>query len=260
MRVRTAGLPALLLITLTLPPGPDHPGEGERRAAADLLAQSRAAYAALESYADSGTVVEDVGSFRNHSRFKTRFRKPADFYFEYTSVESISFDNNRTPLANHLVLWKLGPDLQAWNEQFRTHDTYPQGEVDQVTPLRVAMAGTSGTSTLIPSLLFPDAGFVGTIQEIGEFSLAGNENLGGHECRKLIGIARSVYPSGQITNVRPVTVWLDTRTLLVRKVFTDTPKGYPMGGVARLTITLDPQANPPLDDSKFQFIVPVAQE
>jgi hypothetical protein len=226
----------------------------------DLLARSRAAYAALKSYAESGTVVEDVGSFSNHSKFKTRFRKPADFYFEYTSIESVSFDSTKAPLGNHLVFWKLGPDLQTWSEEARTHDTFPQGQADQVGPIRAAAAGTSGMSVLIPSLLFPEAGFIGTLQDIGELSLARTDDVGGHPCRKLVGIARSVYPSGQVTNVRPVALWLDAQTLLVRKIFTDTPKGYPIGGIARFTITLDPQANPPLDDTKFQFAVPSAQE
>jgi outer membrane lipoprotein-sorting protein len=258
MRTLAAALPALLLAGWLAPSGrfPSRSTE----AAADLLAQSRAAYAALKSYADSGTAVEDVGSFRNYSKFKTRFRKPADLYFEYTGIESVYFDGNKLPTPSRLVMWKLGPDLQVWNEQMRSHETYVQGQSDQVAPFGGAAAGTMGTAALIPSLLFPDAGIVGTVQEIGEFSLAGTENLGGHECHKLIGIARSVYPSGQITNVRPVSVWLDAKTLLVRKVFTDTPKGYPAGGVARFTFTLDPQANPPLDDAQFQFKVPEPQE
>jgi hypothetical protein len=256
----SVAFPGVMLAVLTLPVKPEHSGERARLEADDLLAQSRAAYARLTSYADSGTAVEDVGSFRNYSRFRMRFRKPADLYFEYTGLESVYFDGNKIPMPGHLVMWKLGPDLQVWNEQTRSHETYVQGQSDQVAPLRGALASTMGTTALIPSLVFPDAGLVGTIQEIGEFSLAGRENLGGHECHKLVGIARSVYPSGQVTNVRPVAVWLDARTLLVRKVFTDTPKGYPAGGVARFTFTIDPRLDPPLDDAQFQFTVPDAQE
>jgi outer membrane lipoprotein-sorting protein len=258
-RIATPALPALMLLMLTPPVDLGLSRGGGRQEADDLLARSRAAYAALRSYADSGTVVEDVGSFSNHSKFKTRFRRPTDFYFEYSTVESVYSDGNKVPLGEHLVLWKLGPDLHTWNESARSHETFPQGEADQVGPISASAAGTSGTSILIPSLLFPEARLVSTLQEIAELSVAGSEKVGGYECRKLVGIARSVYPSGQVTNARPVSVWLDTQTFLVRKVFTDTPKEYPVGGVARLTITFDPQVNPPLGDAQFQFAPPSLQ-
>ena len=59
-----------------------------------------------------------------------------------------------------------------------------------------------------------------------------------------------------MTNVRQVTVWLDSESLLVRKVFEDTPKGYPTNAFLRLTITLEPQASPQLEDANFRFTVP----
>jgi hypothetical protein len=126
--------------------------------------------------------------------------------------------------------------------------------------LSSAKANTMETITLIPSLIFRKAQLVGLLQEIAEISLAGEEDVGGHRCHKLVGIARSVYPSGAITNVRPIAVWIDTQTLLIRKVFTDTRKGAGMNTVARYTYTLDPTPNPTLDDSKFQFTVPEMQQ
>jgi hypothetical protein len=84
--------------------------------------------------------------------------------------------------------------------------------------------------------------------------------VSGRRCHKVMGMAAEYYPSGAMTNVRQVTVWIDAETLLVRKVFEDTPKGYPMGSYSRLTVTIDAQANPPLDDSKFQFSVPTFQQ
>ena len=53
--------------------------------------------------------------------------------------------------------------------------------------------------------------------------------------------------------------WIDAETMLVRKVFEDTPKGYPAGSYSRLTVTIEPQANATLDDGKFQFTVPTSQ-
>jgi hypothetical protein len=72
----------------------------------------------------------------------------------------------------------------------------------------------------------------------------------------VIGTARSVYPTGAVTNIRPMTVWIDAEHLLILKVLEDTPKGYPAGSISRRTITLKPQANIPLDDARFHYKVP----
>ena len=67
---------------------------------------------------------------------------------------------------------------------------------------------------------------------------AGFEMVNGHRCHKVVGMAAAYYPSGQITNVRQVTVWIDEKTLLIRKVLEDTPKAYPAGGYSRVIVTL----------------------
>ena len=95
-----------------------------------------------------------------------------------------------------------------------------------------------------------------TFFEIEEASDAAFENVGKHRCHKIAGIAAQYYPSGARTGVRPVTVWIDADTLLLRKVFEDTPKGYSLGAYRRVTVTIDPQPNTALDDAKFQFKVP----
>ena len=73
----------------------------------------------------------------------------------------------------------------------------------------------------------------------------------------MVGTAAAYYPTGQRTGIRPVTVWIDTDTRLVRRVLEDTPEGYG-DGKATLRVTLDyqPQANQALDDSRFQFTPP----
>jgi hypothetical protein len=48
--------------------------------------------------------------------------------------------------------------------------------------------------------------------------------------------------------------------MLVRQVFTDTPKSYPVGSIARSTTTIEPQLNPMLDDARFHFLVPNLQK
>jgi hypothetical protein len=49
---------------------------------------------------------------------------------------------------------------------------------------------------------------------------------------------------------------IDVETLLVRKIFEDTPNGLGAGLRNRVTTTFEPQANPVLEDSRFRFTVP----
>ena len=71
-----------------------------------------------------------------------------------------------------------------------------------------------------------------------------------------MGVERWRYPSGQITGVRPITVWIDADTYLIRKILEDTPKGSAVGRIARRTFMIEPQANPKLEATVFNFKVP----
>ena len=261
MRSAVAVVPALVASAWLAPTSlvPSRAAERELTAE-DILARSRAVYASLKSYADSGTVADEVKGYTDHAKFKTYFRRPGYFFFEFKGVGSKYSNGFFVPSAAHHVVWMSAGELETWHAQLRDHRTFPRAAGGQVNALAGTAAGTDGTGTLIPSLLFSQSGIVATIQELVEVSVAGTENVRGHPCHKLVGVARSVYPSGRVTNVRPVTVWIDARTLLIRKVLEDTPKGAPMGTISRRTITIDPQLNPPLGDDKFRFAVPETQE
>jgi outer membrane lipoprotein-sorting protein len=236
--------------------------EAARRAAAeDILARSRAAYAALTSYADSGSGTFETEGPRDIGHFRTYFRKPNNFYFEWgRRVHTSKNPADSLPLpGKQRVFWMQAGELQTYDKEAGLHQTYPAATSNQPAALAGAKAGTMDAITLIPSLLFPKASLVGPLQEIAEISLAGTEEVAGHRCHKLVGIARSVYPSGAITNVRPIAVWIDTETLLIRKVFTDTPKGTGAGVIVRLTYLVYPTLNPSLEDAKFRFTVPESQ-
>jgi len=263
MRAILAVVPALVLAT-----GPIHrhlsADSVGRAAAEDLLAKSMAVYDGLTSYADSGTAMtESVGTFQV-GHFRTFLRRPPlSFYFEWGRRVMISTKQAADSLSmpgKKDVFWLVNGDLQTYHRDGSSaeHKTYPRWS-NQPQALAMAKSGTYDAITLIPSLLFRKANLVGPLQEIVEISLAGTEPVGGHPCHKLVGIAQSVYPSGAITNVRPIAVWIDTQTLLIRKVFTDTPKNYDLNGIARYTWTVDPVPNPKLDDAKFQFTVPETQ-
>ena len=53
--------------------------------AEDALQRSSAAYAALTAYADSGTVVDDLGGFKDKYTFRTYFtRQPGNLFLDFT--------------------------------------------------------------------------------------------------------------------------------------------------------------------------------
>ena len=266
MRRQVTVLPALALAAWTATATPTTSEARARRAAEDLRAKSMALYDGLTSYADSGTAIrESVGTLQV-SHFRTFLRRPPlSFYFEWGRRVDISTKRPADSLSmpgKQQVFWLFNGDLQTYKRDGSSaeHKTYPRASGNQPEALAMAKAGTMDAITLIPSLLFRKANLVGPLQEIAEISLAGTEQVGGHPCHKLVGIAQSVYPSGAVTNVRPITVWIDAQTLLIRKVFTDTPKNYDLNGIARYTWTLDPVPNPKIDDSKFQFTVPDTQQ
>jgi outer membrane lipoprotein-sorting protein len=218
----------------------------------DLVARSRAAYASLGSYSDTGVVTYEATGLTERYTFKTYYRAPRHLYFE--------FDNEKKSGGRQQILWKEGGDLQSWNSATRVFETIPTASGREVATISSAAGTTYGTSVLILSLLFPKSGLIGTIGELADASAAGMEDIGGRRCYKLVGVARSTYASGQVTNARATSIWIDTETLLVRRVFTDTPKNYPVGSIARLTTTLDPQLNPALEDGRFHFVVPNLQK
>jgi outer membrane lipoprotein-sorting protein len=228
--------------------------------AEDVLARTMALYPTLQSYADTGTVTEENTGFINRSSFRTYYvSAPRNFYFEHRQIASEYSTGQRLPLSNRIVLWMLHGQLQSWNSALNAHEEFPEG-TNQITPFVQATAGTSGAAVLIPSLIYAKANLRTTIQELGDVTSDGFETVGGRRCYKLMGVARSVYPSGQVTNVRAATVWIDAETFLIRKIFTDTPKGFPRGSISRLTIAYEPRLGPALDDSLFRFTVPSSQQ
>jgi len=256
------GIPLVAVVLMLAGFGPldqRHDAAPRALSAEDVLERTLALYPTLQSYSDTGTVTEEISGLINRSSFRTYYvSTPRNFFFEHRQIVAEYETGQKIPLSNRIVLWMLHGQLQSWNSELGTHDEFPEG-TDQVAPFVQATAGTSGAAVLIPSLIYARANLRTTIQELGDIAGAGFETLGGRRCYKIMGIARSVYPSGAITNVRPATVWIDAETFLIRKVFTDTPKGYPQGSIYRLTIAYQPRLSPALGDSLFRFTVPSAQ-
>ena len=93
------------------------------RAAADVLAQSKATYAALQTYSDSGTVVNEFGSNpRNPSkevhRFLTNFRRPRSFLFDFVKSNA----------ADRYVVWGDDQAFHGWWRTTGVQYDYPKGQ------------------------------------------------------------------------------------------------------------------------------------
>lgn len=260
-----SALGAALAITLAITPAREAPGRhAATRAApwraADVLARSRAAYAALQSYADEGTVADENTGFTDRYTFRTFFtRDPRNFLLDFRYAGSDYTNGLRLKGGDQIVLWMLKGDLQTWNSKAQEHETVPPDGGRQVDALKGASYGTRNISVLVPSLLYTKAGIASVVQATEEAVADGEETVGGRRCVKVMGVERWRYPSGQVTGVRPITLWIDAETYLIRKVLEDTPKNYPHGSISRRVVTLAPVANPRLDDTKFRFVVPDQQ-
>jgi hypothetical protein len=158
--------------------------------------------------------------------------------------------------ATRHVIWMFKGEMETYDFRTGNHELVNAEGSGQVRALQNGSHAMQGMSMLIPALLYSQSRLPGTISQIEQATVAGVEEVDKRQCHKVVGVAAAYYPSGQRTNIRPVTVWIDTETQLIRKVFEDTPKGYPARSYQRKTITLQPQANPVIDDAKFQFKVP----
>lgn len=218
--------------------------------AEDILAKTRAVYAALNSYADTGKILVEYGSATDPAKsvhtFHTYFRKPRSFYFDYQKL----------PTSGRLVLWTEPQSVHGWWQDTGNEDEYPMS--NGTTPFIMSTYPTQGTSVLISALLFPKSNLGGTMRELGEMTDAGMEAVSGAKCYKLQGLAKSVYQTGHEVAKRRVTLWIDAETMLVRQVREEDLGGAAVN-VSRQTVTLTPHANPTLDDDHFKFTAPTPQ-
>ena len=234
-------------------------GDANLNSANAILERSMAAYQKLQTYSDSGTVTLVYDNNTTYGVWRTHFqRKPNSFFFKFRELKVVHTSYGTTPLNRELIWWLSNGKLETWNPQHKEHQVYIAGQHNQITPLRAELQ-THGAITLIPTMFYSKAGLFGVLQEIVKLAEAGTEVVNGRNCHKLTGFAQSSYPSGKTFNTRPVTIWIDTETMMIRKVFQDTPKGRGVGSVVRYTYTVFPEANPPLTPKHFQYKVPVVQ-
>jgi outer membrane lipoprotein-sorting protein len=178
-------------------------GRAKPLMARQILDRMSKVYAACKSYQDSGvvkTVFIQPGANRTVEKpFATAFVRPDRFRFEYKEKRANGQDSR-------YIVWRKGKDVQTW------WDITPGIKKRESLGLAVAGAtGVSGSSAhTIPALRVP--GEVGgrRLTEIAEPSRAEDDKLAGVACFRIVGRFAG----------DPMTLWIDQRTLLVRRIET----------------------------------------
>jgi hypothetical protein len=220
------------------------PASAAPPSAEQLLDDVRAKYAGLSSYSDTGTMVVEskpIGApmIREQLTFTTRFAAPKQFFFEATKTSGERF-----------VIWCPGDHFHSWWSATQVHEAYSPGE--GANAFAMGTLPTSGTALLIPPLLFQSAGLQGPLLMMQESRYDGAELLNGRRMHKITGKVRENHWNDSVRNT---TLWIDAETLLVRKIFEDTPTG--MGSaIQRATTILEPQLAPKSQRTSFEFRVP----
>ncbi|WP_116811609.1 hypothetical protein [Steroidobacter cummioxidans] len=226
------------------------PKTSERAVAPDpveLLTKVRATYAALQSYSDQGMIVleeQPIGAtlIRERYSFETRYSAPRRFYFDFRKGAGAD--------AERFVIWCGGETFSSWWSATQVKEEYPQGQGAQA--FAMGMLPTSGTALLIPPLLFQNAGLQGALMTMTEPKYGGTQKLGGRLVHLLTGSVRLNHWSD---SVRVTTLWVDAETLMIRKVFEDSPTGQG-AAIQRATTTFEPVPKARLDAAAFHFAPP----
>ena len=213
--------------------------------AKDIVAAMYAAYAACKTYQDTGTVKFDKSTVT----FETRFKRPYQFYFEFTRTAGVM------PPGRHL-LWTHGDRTPYSGDMFGTKyeedtvltDMWPEMEVleNKDQPLGLALAAFTGISYrsahTVPRMLFPVSCKDGMNYAVTEdLAYEGTKTDRGVECEVLFS-----KEWGE-------RIWVDKKTHLLRRVETD----MSMAGARYVTTTVyEPQVDVEIKDEQLTFVPP----
>jgi outer membrane lipoprotein-sorting protein len=204
-----------------------------------------AAYAACKTYQDTGTV-----KFENSTvTFETRFKRPYQFYFEFTSAGGFMAPGRH-------VLWTHGGRTSysgdvfgmKYEEDTVLTDMWPamEGLENMDQPLGLAIASFTGISFrsahTVPRMLFPVSCKEGMNYAVTEdLVYEGTKTDRGVECEVLFG-----KEWGE-------RIWVDKKTHLLRRVETD----MSMAGVRYVTTTVyEPKVDVEIKDEQLTFVPP----
>ncbi len=203
-----------------------------------------AAYAALSSYSDTGTIRVEYqlpGAPRTVDTvtFETAYAKPKRFLLSSTATG---------PDGERFAVWSAGDYFETWWSASGVHQKFPPGQ--GVSALVVGSLPTRGASVNIPSLLFSQAEIHSSIMDLA-VTKVGRETINGVVTDTVSGVTQGHFGLG-----RPMTIWIDASTHLIVRMVEDTPTDAPAGSVDRIVTEIRPRANPVVPATRFAFPVP----
>jgi outer membrane lipoprotein-sorting protein len=216
--------------------------------AADAIWQKTvAAYGALKSYSDTGTVQVELPGVSETHKFTSRYLGPRNYLFDFVKHDD----------ADRYVIWSDAQAFHTWWRTTQLEEEYPPGT--GVNAFGQADFLTVGSALKLSPLIFSGSGLQGPLLNFTDIQLDGEEDIGGRKCHRLLGMTRDVYTAtGREVNIRQITVWIDAETFLVRKILEESPRGTPPAQAGTTTTTFEPVLNPKLEAAAFQFEAPAA--
>jgi hypothetical protein len=234
--------------------------------AEQILAEMTRVYAACRSYRDFGVVRRRFGGLpgipesEDDRPFRTAFVRPDRFRFEFSSTHA-----NTSGRTRYIV--------HASGETIQTGWDVSPG-IERSEGLSSALAGATGVSGgsahTVPAMLLPDLVRGRRLTDLEEVSLLDDGDHDGAACYRVQG--RPSAPSGPRgeasrrlfrdmtgleppTKFEPVLLWIDRRTLLLRRV--EHEMRLSLQGEASIEVrTYEPAVDIPIADEELAFNPP----
>lgn len=208
-----------------------------------LLKDTADVYADCQSYRDTGVVttryIEQSDVTIEEKTFSTAFVRPDRFRFEYLHQD------------DRYIIWRDGSDVRQWS-------TYSQ-QIATIDTLALAIAGATGVSSgsahNVPALLLPDdiPGLKLTEMEDGRrIDNAWLDQDGEPVTEDQADSTECYRIEGQWSD-DPMVLWIDRRTLLVRRIEKQTQFD---SFRTETTTTYNPEVNSTISDTLLDFGVP----
>ena len=209
--------------------------ESETLQAHEVLDRMAKTYANCKTYRDSGVVTSVLtfvlGKQITEKPFTTAFVHPDRFRFEFKTMQS---------RGERYLVWQGGNDVKTWWDL--------KSGVEKVESLGLALAGPTGISGgsahTIPALLLPREVPGRRLTDLTEPKRVADAKIDNVDCFVIDGLFGD----------RPMTLWIDKRTFLVRRIAERDKLDF----LTRVetTTTYDPIIDDVVPDEKLAFDFP----
>jgi len=215
--------------------------------ASELIDRVTQVYASCSSYMDEGKEQlkdERYGGGVSHSSFTTAFVRPAHFRFEESSTQ-------QSGKKQRFIAWQEGELGSVWpGAQQSTTGWTGAGSAFFNTITRRAQ-------NIVLGALFPDSVRRGTLLDLTDVKLAGEDRVDGRLTFRIDGnlnqarLSRDARGNRELIQVPlPTSVWIDQQEFLILKI-----RQKP-GGALTVTTTFKPVVNTRVPPDKLAFNPP----